>query len=94
MVILAVQWLMLLVPGIVMPLSMIHIFGLFLAPLLGMLALSVWWLFASGLRWRDRWHALVVCAALGTLSIFLAHPTLGVFGAMGTRSGGETVTDQ
>jgi outer membrane protein assembly factor BamB len=43
------------VPGLIVPRTMVHFICFFTAPMLGTLALFVWWAFASRTRGYDRW---------------------------------------
>jgi outer membrane protein assembly factor BamB len=54
---------LMVLPGLVLPRTMVHFLGMFLAPLVGTVALIGWWLFAS--RGRVRWllPALVLVPA-------------------------------
>src|SRR5262245_14021219 len=55
------------VPAVVLPRTMVHFLGMFLAPLVGTLVLVGWWLFAS--RGRVRWllPVLVIVPAAAVL---------------------------
>jgi outer membrane protein assembly factor BamB len=64
-VLVVVQWLVILVPGWVAPVTMAHFMGWFLGSLLGALGLALWWLLASRLRWADRWLGLAAFLGLG-----------------------------
>jgi outer membrane protein assembly factor BamB len=77
-----IQWLIMLVPGWVAPATPFHFYGAFLGPLVGCLAVAVWWAFASRLGRADRWFGLLLYAAAGTITWFLAHPSLGLFGLL------------
>jgi outer membrane protein assembly factor BamB len=43
------------VPGLLVPRTMVHFLTFFLAPILGTLAILVWWAFFARVRGRDRW---------------------------------------
>ena len=60
-VIIVVQWLIILIPASVAPMTMAHFFGWFIGPMVGAVALVVWWLFASRVPWVDRRLGLFVC---------------------------------
>src|SRR5262245_27017536 len=74
-VIVALQWLVILVPAWVAPATMFHFYGGFLGPLVGGLAAVVWWVLGSRLGWMERWLGLVVFAGAGALAWLLADPT-------------------
>ncbi len=79
-VIVVLQWLLITVPGWVAPGTMTQFIAMFWGPIAGAVALAGWWLFASRLRWADRWFGLLGCAAVGAAAFFLYHPSLGIFG--------------
>ncbi len=55
-------------------------FGLVIGPAVCALALVLWWLFASGLRWSDRW---LIPAAVAVISVVSAVVSSDHFGALG-----------
>src|SRR5262249_50098651 len=61
--IIVLQWLLITVPGWVVPGNMTHFLAMFWGPILGLIALAAWWLFGSRLRWADRWLGLLACGA-------------------------------
>jgi outer membrane protein assembly factor BamB len=78
-VILAVQWILTVVPGWIAPYTMFHFFGLFFPAIVGTLALAGWWLFASRLPWADRlWGFGLLVAGLAAVFV-LGHPNVGMF---------------
>jgi outer membrane protein assembly factor BamB len=79
-VILALQWLLMTVPPLIDRESILAMMLAKLgAPLLGLLGLTLWWLFASRLRWRDRWLGIVACFGLGAIAYAFNHPTFDLF---------------
>jgi outer membrane protein assembly factor BamB len=54
LVIVALQWAVIVVPGWVAPATMVQFWAAFVGPVLAAVALLAWWLFASRLRWTDR----------------------------------------
>src|SRR4051794_13243410 len=82
-VIVLVIWVAAKVPGWIAPTSMAQFVGMFYGPMVGALAILIWWLFGSRLAWRDRLVGLAAFIVGIVLAIFLSHPTmrlgLGVF---------------
>lgn len=78
-VIMVLQWLIVLVPGWVAPATMIHFYAGSFGPLVGTLAVAIWWLFASRLRWADRLLGLVIFVAAIVVTNLLVHPSFNVF---------------
>jgi outer membrane protein assembly factor BamB len=81
-VIVILMWAGMLIPGWLAPISLAHMFGWMLSPLIGLLLLAGWWLFFSRLGWRDRLLGFGVFAALGVAACLLSDPTVGVVGVM------------
>jgi outer membrane protein assembly factor BamB len=79
-VIAALQALVILVPGWIMPGSFFQFMAMLWGPIVGAVALLVWWVLASRLRTADRWLGLLAFAATGALAWLVCHPTFGVFG--------------
>jgi outer membrane protein assembly factor BamB len=73
-VIIALMWPLIKVPGWVAAEPMMQFMALFWGPILGAVAVAAWWLFASRLRWADRLLGLAVFAAAGVATLFLWHP--------------------
>jgi outer membrane protein assembly factor BamB len=73
--ILALQWLAVLVPAWMDPGGIVQFYFKFLAPMVGAAALGLWWLFASRLRWRDRFLVLAIFGAAAGAGMLLYHPT-------------------
>jgi outer membrane protein assembly factor BamB len=80
--ILILQWLIITVPGFIAPATQIQFFGWMIGPLVGAVGLMAWWVFASRIRWADRWLGLVVFIAAGAATAFLSHSSFGIFGVM------------
>jgi outer membrane protein assembly factor BamB len=78
--IIVLQWLGILVPGWVAPLTFAHFMGWFLTPMVAAVGVALWWLIASRLPWTDRLLGLLAFAAGCAAVVFLGHPTIGVFG--------------
>jgi outer membrane protein assembly factor BamB len=92
--IVAFQWLLLLVPSALaflegifdplpswMDLGLVARFSILIwTPVGTFLALAIWWLFASRLRWADRGLVLFACVAAGVAMWLFRDPTLAVMG--------------
>lgn len=79
-VILVLQWLIILVPAWIAPVTMAHFMGWMLGSIVGAIALLIWWLFASRLRWADRVICVLVFGVAAAAMLLFCHPSLGVFG--------------
>jgi outer membrane protein assembly factor BamB len=77
-----VQWLLILVPGWLMPGTMTQFIAWFWGPMVVAAGLALWWVLASRLRWSDRWLVLLACAGVGLANFFLYHKTFGGFGVI------------
>jgi outer membrane protein assembly factor BamB len=71
-VIALLQGAIILVPGWVVPGTMTQFMGKFYGPMIGALALVVWWLVGSRLQWVDRFLVLGAFAGAGVGAAFLA----------------------
>jgi outer membrane protein assembly factor BamB len=79
-VIIALQWLVVTIVSWLAPATMAQFMTMFLAPLVGVGLLAVWWLFFSRLRWVDRVLGLLVFAGAGAVAFAYFHYSLGMFG--------------
>lgn len=61
--------------GLVAPATMVQFFGMMIGPLLGLVGILVWWLFASRAPKGDRWLGLLVLVVVPVLTFLLAHPS-------------------
>lgn len=77
-VIIALQWLVVLVPAQVAPGTMFHFFGMFLGPIVGTTAILAWWLFGSRLPWRERWLGLLTFGAITGVGFACFHKSMGM----------------
>jgi outer membrane protein assembly factor BamB len=75
--IIALMWLGIKVPGLIWPGTFIQFMVIFLSLIVGAAAIAAWWLFASRARWMDRLLILFVCAIGGVVAALLAHPSIG-----------------
>src|SRR5207237_102102 len=64
-VLIALQWPLIRVPGWFAPGTMIQFYSMFMGPMVLTAAVAGWWLLASRLRWTDRLLVLLFCAAAG-----------------------------
>jgi outer membrane protein assembly factor BamB len=78
--IVVLQWLFMMVPERVVPGTMLHIYSLFLAPMVGAVALVIWWLFASRVPWRGRGLVLAGCLAMGAAVFPFYDESFGLLG--------------
>jgi outer membrane protein assembly factor BamB len=78
-VIVALQWLLITVPGWVAPATYTQFLAMFWTPILAALGIVIWWLFASRLRWMDRWFGLVAFVAVAAASYPFWHPKSGIY---------------
>jgi outer membrane protein assembly factor BamB len=76
-VILAIEWLLMVVPTWFWPGTLFQFLGMFRGPLLAAALLCAWWIFFSRLRWSDRLLGVVAFAAAGAAAIPLFHPSFG-----------------
>jgi outer membrane protein assembly factor BamB len=78
-VIVALEWLLITVPGWLVPGTFTQFLLMFYAPIVAFLGLLIWWLAASRLRWWDRLLGVVACLALASAAYPLWHPKSGLF---------------
>src|SRR5262245_13822557 len=74
-VIVALMWPLILVPGWVAPGTMTQFMAMFWGPLIAAGAVLAWWLFAGRVRWSDRLLVPLACAALAVAAHFLSEPS-------------------
>src|SRR5579885_2070952 len=75
LVLVALQAAALFVPAWVVPGTIAQFWIRFMAPLVVAPAVALWWLFASRLRWAERFLVLGTCVAAGVAALFLCHPS-------------------
>ena len=56
----------------------LHIFGIFLGPVVGLPLFVLWWLFRSRAPWFDRILGLMVFLGCGAVTVALAHDSMGL----------------
>ncbi len=71
--IVVIQWIVTFVPGRIAPASFIQGFGMMAGPALGLVALFVWWFFASRAPKRDRVLGVLIPVALLVVTALLLH---------------------
>ena len=64
------------VPGWVAPFTIFHFISLGVGPLLGVLALLVWWVVSRRLPRRDRWLGLLFAIGLLAVGFVLGHRSM------------------
>jgi len=79
-VIIALLWFSVTLAGWLAPATMIEFMTKFMAPMVAAVALVVWWLLFSRLRWVDRLLGLLACGAAGGIAYALFHPSFGMHG--------------
>jgi outer membrane protein assembly factor BamB len=73
-VIVALMWAALTVPGWVAPGSFFQFQAMFLAPQIAAGLFLIWWLLFSRTRWTDRLLLPAACAVFGLVAVVLFHP--------------------
>jgi len=76
----ALQWFALTVPGWLGAEPMIQFYGLMIGPLVGMIGVLVWWLFASRIRWKERFLGLAVFIIVGAVAYLFFDPSFDLMG--------------
>ncbi|MDY7091630.1 MAG: PQQ-binding-like beta-propeller repeat protein [Acidobacteriota bacterium] len=74
-VLVALAWIITHGSGMVAPATMVQFFGMMIGPLVGLVGILVWWLFASRAPKGDRWLGLLVLVVVPVLTFILAHPS-------------------
>jgi outer membrane protein assembly factor BamB len=75
-VLIAVLWLLLTVPGWLAPATMIQFFSMFIGPSVITVLLVIWWMFFSRLHWTDRFQGLFAFAVAGGATYPFWHQSL------------------
>jgi len=76
LIIVALALVLRFVPGWVVPITLVHFISLGVAPLLGILALLVWWMLVRRVPLRERLAGLVLGIGIFVVGAFVAHPTM------------------
>ena len=64
------------VPGWISPITLVHFISLGAAPLLGLIALSVWWMLVRRVPLRERLAGLALVGGIFVVGGFSVHPTM------------------
>jgi outer membrane protein assembly factor BamB len=78
-VIVVAMWLGIVLSVWLAPQTMAQMYGMFFGPMIATALFAIWWLFASRVRWRDRFLVLVICGLGGFGMVKLGHSSLGFF---------------
>ena len=78
--IVVLEWLAIVIPAWIAPVTFAHFMGWFLGPIVATLALFGWWLFGSRLPWPERWFGLRMFLAGALALLLLSHQSVGIFG--------------
>lgn len=70
------MWAAITLPTALVPGTMPAFMGMVFGPVLGLLAIVGWWVFASRAPWRDRWLVLAVVVGGGALAAFASHKSV------------------
>lgn len=81
-VVVALQWAAVTIIGQIFPATPIQFMAMFIGPLVGTLAVLIWWLFFSRLRWADRLLLPVAFGLCGASVLLVGHPSIGMFGIL------------
>jgi outer membrane protein assembly factor BamB len=81
-VMVVIMWAAILGPAILAPGTFAKFIGLISGPIVGLLGIAIWWLFASRLRWAERWLGLFTLAIGGAVASLLVHPSFGWMGVI------------
>lgn len=77
-IIVALMWAFVILPGIIVPLTMIHFMSMQFGPILGAVAIAIWWLTSSAYPWRTRWRSLAVAVVTAVGLMLASHSSLTV----------------
>ena len=76
--IVALMWAVLILPGRLAPLTLAHFISLRVGPMLGVCLLGVWWLASRRLLFRERVAGLLLVFGTIALTIFVSHHSMKV----------------
>jgi len=77
-VIVALMWVLILVPAWLAPATLVQFLLMFWSPIVATLAVVGWWLFASRLPWADRLLGVLVCVAAGLTALRLSDSSMAI----------------
>jgi outer membrane protein assembly factor BamB len=77
-IIIALMWAVVIIPGMVVPLTMIHFISMQAGPILGGLAILTWWLTQSAFPWRTRWRGAAIAIMTVIVLALAVHSSLHV----------------
>ncbi|MCG8650035.1 MAG: hypothetical protein MI861_09385, partial [Pirellulales bacterium] len=75
-IIIALMWGLIIIPGKIVPLTMIHFISMQFAPVLAGLGLLTWWLASKRVPWRQRWTGLGLVIATAVATLLFSHPSM------------------
>ncbi len=70
------QWMIILVPALIVPGTMLQFMGMFYGPIIGLLSIFIWWLFFSRLTWPTRWIGLAAFLVIFAIAFVVAHTSM------------------
>lgn len=76
--IIGLMWFLIVVPGKIFPLTMIHFLSMQIGPVVCSIALAIWWLASRGVPWRARWTGIIAVFATAMGVLFLSHKTMAI----------------
>jgi outer membrane protein assembly factor BamB len=80
--IVALTWAIIILPGRLLEGTMASFMIPFMGSMIMPVVFAIWWLFASRVRWADRFIVLFACAAVGGATFAAMHPTVRSLGLM------------
>ena len=74
-VVLTIVWFLLIIPGKIAPLTLIHFASMQLAGVFGVVGLTIWWLLSRRVPWRTRILGYLSVLLITIACIFFGHPS-------------------